>query len=151
MRSLREVRLAHPGALGLRVGADNVFFWQGGALRKAAYGTWAERGQRVWWVDGEAEVVSTRPSGPSSAEVLAAVRRPLGADFAEIPPSVWADPHPAMRVEPVINVLADYDPGDYAELPPSVWGARPPAAVRRSRPVRRRLRRAETHPWLELM
>ena len=54
---LREVRLAHPGADGVRVGAGRVLFVQGGRVKQAAYGSFTERGRTVWWVDDEAEAV----------------------------------------------------------------------------------------------
>ena len=61
--------------------------------------------------------------GASSAEVLAAVRRPLEADFMPLPPSVWRDPHPPMAFEPIPSILADLgEVSDYAPTPLSTWG-----------------------------
>ena len=77
-------------------------------------------GARDYWVDAMAsEAVSTQGTGPGTAALL---RQAGASDFAELPASVWPDPHPLPRAEPVISALADYDPADFAQVPPSTWG-----------------------------
>ena len=81
-----------------------MFFGVDGRLLKAPF---VRYDRNDYWVDRDAaEVVGTRGRGASSAEVLAAAR-PLDADYAPLPASVWADPHPSMAVEPIVSVLAD--------------------------------------------
>ena len=122
---------AFPGATVAVASPSNAFFGWRDRLMKAPYTRYA---RNDFWVDRDgATVVSTRSRGASSAEVLAAAR-PLDADYAPIEVNAaWADPHPPMAVEPVVSVLADYDPADFVPIPASTWGVprqvKPPVAI----------------------